>query len=140
MTANRLVPARAVLNRAREENPAFAEAWDRTALARVVANALIGYRIAHNMTQAQLGVVLGMKQPRIARLEDGEHTPNLETLWRLSRVLGLTFTLSIQPYTDLPVVSSPPGSYVERFGSPSSGIQGFALARAMEAKQRGDLE
>jgi transcriptional regulator with XRE-family HTH domain len=38
-----------------------------------------------------------MAQPGVARLESGEHTPTLETLQRLSGVLGTGFTVGVGP-------------------------------------------
>jgi transcriptional regulator with XRE-family HTH domain len=38
-----------------------------------------------------------MKQPAIARLEAGDHTPSIDTLVRLSRGLGMRFRLEITP-------------------------------------------
>jgi transcriptional regulator with XRE-family HTH domain len=38
-----------------------------------------------------------MQQPAIARLEAGDQTPSLETLWRLSQGLNLTFHIDITP-------------------------------------------
>ena len=38
-----------------------------------------------------------MRQPHVARLELGERHPTIETLERLSRVLGLRFILDVAP-------------------------------------------
>jgi transcriptional regulator with XRE-family HTH domain len=38
-----------------------------------------------------------MRQPHVARLELGERHPTIETLGRLSRVLGLRFILDVAP-------------------------------------------
>jgi transcriptional regulator with XRE-family HTH domain len=38
-----------------------------------------------------------MRQPHIARLELGERHPTIETLEKLSRVLGLRFILDVAP-------------------------------------------
>ena len=78
-------------------DPAFREYWERTALARAVALAVIGYRVRHGMTQTQLARELGVRQPQVARLEQGEHSPSLDVLRRLSRVLGLRFIIEVLP-------------------------------------------
>ena len=79
------------------EDPAFRAYWERTALARAVALALIGYRVKHHLTQTQLAEKLGARQPQVARLEMGEHTPSLEMLQRLARTLGLRFIVEVAP-------------------------------------------
>jgi DNA-binding XRE family transcriptional regulator len=83
-----------------EKDPAFRAYWQRTALARAVALAVIGYRAEHQLTQTRLAQLLGVRQPHVARLELGEHTPSLEMLQRLSRVLGLRFIVQIAPASD----------------------------------------
>lgn len=79
------------------QDPTFQERWERTALARAVALALVGYRVMHHLTQTQLAETLGMRQPQVARLEMGEHTPTLEMLQRLARMLGLRFIVEVAP-------------------------------------------
>ncbi|HVC35781.1 MAG TPA: helix-turn-helix transcriptional regulator [Chloroflexota bacterium] len=76
-------------------DPAFRAAWERTALARAVALAVVSYRAKHHLTQAQLAQQLGVRQPHITRLELGEHNPSLEMLQRLARVLGLRFIVEV---------------------------------------------
>jgi ribosome-binding protein aMBF1 (putative translation factor) len=79
------------------QDPAFRASWERTALARAVALALVGYRVKHHLTQTQLAEKLGMRQPQVARLEMGDHTPSLEMLQRLARMLGLRFIVEVAP-------------------------------------------
>jgi transcriptional regulator with XRE-family HTH domain len=62
-----------------------------------VAIRLVEYRAEHGLSQRALAAKLGMKQPAIARLEAGDHTPSIETLVRLSRGLGMRFRLDITP-------------------------------------------
>jgi ribosome-binding protein aMBF1 (putative translation factor) len=76
---------------------AFRREWERTALATAVAIRLVEYRAEHGLSQRALAAKLGMKQPAIARLEAGDHTPSIETLVRLSRGLGMRFRLDITP-------------------------------------------
>lgn len=78
-------------------DPEFREIWERTALAREIANRLIGYRIEHGLTQTGLARIVGMQQPAIARLESGEKNPTWETLARLSSKLGLEIVVTITP-------------------------------------------
>jgi ribosome-binding protein aMBF1 (putative translation factor) len=79
------------------KDPAFRAHWQRTALARAVALAVLSYRVKHRLTQTKLGEKLGVRQPQVARLEMGEHTPSLEMLQRLARTLGLRFILEVAP-------------------------------------------
>jgi DNA-binding XRE family transcriptional regulator len=71
--------------------------WYRATLARTVGIAIIKYRNDHALTQAALGKLVGMTQPQVARIEDGEHNPSLETMTRLCDALGLELTLTIGP-------------------------------------------
>lgn len=69
----------------------FRREWERTALARAVAIRLVQYRAEHELSQRALAAKLGMKQPAIARLEAGDHTPSIETLVRgLPSTVGST--------------------------------------------------
>ena len=79
------------------QDPAFRAEWERTALARAVATAVMRYRSEHGLTQAALAKQLGMAQPNIFRLEDGERNPSSEMLQRLAKGLGLGFVLEMGP-------------------------------------------
>jgi transcriptional regulator with XRE-family HTH domain len=78
-------------------DPEFAQEWERTAVARLVAAQLIEYRADHKLSQKKLGELIGMKQPYITRLESGEHNPDIETLIKISRALGIEFLIDIAP-------------------------------------------
>lgn len=71
--------------------------WERTALARAVANAVVAYRTVHHLSQRALADKIGMKRPALSRLELGEHNPSIETLERLAGVLGLRFIVDVAP-------------------------------------------
>lgn len=86
-----------VLEEELRQDPDFRAYWERTALARAVALAVIGYRVKHHLTQTKLAQTLGIRQPQVARLEMGEHTPSLEMLHRLARTLGLRFIVEVAP-------------------------------------------
>jgi predicted nucleotidyltransferase len=58
--------------------------------------ALIAARRAAGLTQAELAARVGTTQSAIARLESGAITPTVETLCRLSDVLGLRFEIAPQ--------------------------------------------
>jgi len=84
-----------------EKDPAFREHWERTALARAVANALIHHRAEYRWSQTRLAQEMGMRQPQVARLESGEHPLSFETLQRVSHVLGLRFIVELSPSSPL---------------------------------------
>lgn len=78
-------------------DPEFRREWERTALARAVALGVIRHRARGGLSQRKLAEVLDWKPAQVARLEQGEHTPSIDTLLHLSRRLGLRFALSIGP-------------------------------------------
>jgi len=79
------------------EDPEFRAEWERTALAREVAIAVVRYRTEHGLSQRQLAEQLGWKQPAVARLELGEYNPSFATLCTLAAKLGLELVLDITP-------------------------------------------
>lgn len=83
------------------------ERWERTALARAVANAIVAYRTTHRLSQQGLATKLDMKRPAISRLELGEHNPSIEMLERLTRVLGLRFIVDVGPAGRAPTALPP---------------------------------
>ncbi len=82
------------------KNPEFRERWERTALARAVAVALVKYRADHDLSQKQLAQRLGMPKSQIGRLEVGEHNPSVEMLHRLARGMGSRFILAVSSGID----------------------------------------
>ena len=78
-------------------DPDFRAEWERTALARAVALAIVRYRAEHELSQRELADRLGMKQPQVARLELGEVNPSMETLMRIASQLRIEFTIDVRP-------------------------------------------
>lgn len=78
-------------------DPEFRAEWERTALGRAVAVAIVRYRAQNDLSQRDLAKRLGMKQPQVARLELGEVNPSIETLMRISSQLGIEFTIDVRP-------------------------------------------
>jgi transcriptional regulator with XRE-family HTH domain len=78
-------------------DPEFRDEWERTALARAVAVAIVRYRSDHELSQRELAERLGMKQPQVARLELGEVNPSMESLKRISARLGIEITIEVRP-------------------------------------------
>jgi len=81
--------------------------WERTALARAVANAVVAYRTAHGLSKWALATKLGMQRPAISRLELGEHNPSIELLERLASVLGPRFIVDVSPPGRTPAALPP---------------------------------
>jgi DNA-binding XRE family transcriptional regulator len=70
---------------------------ERTRLANDVAIKVIQFRVANGLSQAELGRLLGMRQPNVARLESGDHEPSLRTLALLAQVLNQDFSVEVKP-------------------------------------------
>ena len=96
MKLDDLIPFEQILEEELQD-PDFRAEWERLAPARAVANRLIAYRADHGLTQTGLARLLGMSQPAVFRLELGEHLPTLQTLLKLSDVLGLEILVSMTP-------------------------------------------
>ena len=54
---------------------------------------LIELRNEHKITQKQLEELSGIKQPMIARIENGDSIPRVDTLLRLLEPMGLTLKI-----------------------------------------------
>lgn len=93
-------------------DPAARERWERTALARAVAIAVIRYRAEHGLSQRALAERLGMPQPHIARLELGEHNPSVDMLQRLAQGLGKCFVVAVAPAERAEELALPDGVQV----------------------------
>lgn len=120
-TRNKPIPWEDVL--AEElRDPAFRTEWERTVLARAVANAVVAYRTREHLSQKALAAKLGMKQPHIARMELGEHNPSIETLERLASVLGLRFIVDVAP-SGRAAVPLPPDVHVVGETSDANGTR-----------------
>lgn len=94
------------------KTPAAREQWERTALARAVAIAVVRYRAEHGLSQRALAKHLGMPQPHIARLELGEHNPSVEMLQRLAQGLGQCFVVAVAPAERAEELELPDGVHV----------------------------
>lgn len=78
-------------------DPGFRAEWERTALARAVAVAVVRHRADRNVSQRDVARLLGMTQPQVARLERGDVNPSIETLMRIAAGLGIEFTINVRP-------------------------------------------
>jgi DNA-binding XRE family transcriptional regulator len=78
-------------------DPEFAEAWERLAVARLVAAQLILYRSENGLSQRALATELGISQPRVVELESGEKNPTFDTLVKIAAATGSEFAIDIAP-------------------------------------------
>lgn len=88
-------------------DPGFRRNWERTALARAVAIAVIDYRATRALTQTALGHELGMSQPQVARIESGDVNPTIDTLMKLSGAIGMEVTIDVRPAGREPRLATP---------------------------------
>jgi DNA-binding XRE family transcriptional regulator len=85
-------------------DPRFREEWQRFAPARQLATALLRYRAEHELSQRALAVRLDVSQPRVAKIESGEHNPDVDTIVNVVRRLGIEFCLDVAPAGRHPVL------------------------------------
>jgi DNA-binding XRE family transcriptional regulator len=78
-------------------DPGFRADWQRLAPAREFAATLLRYRAEHELSQRALAEQLGVSQPRIVKLEAGEHNPEIDTIINAVRRLGIEFVLDVSP-------------------------------------------
>jgi ribosome-binding protein aMBF1 (putative translation factor) len=67
---------------------AFALALEELRPERVLMRAMVEARARAGLTQAQLALRMGTKQPVIARLEAGRRSPNVRTFRKLAAATG----------------------------------------------------
>ena len=56
------------------------------------------------MSQRALAKRLGVSQPRIVKLESGEHNPEVDTIINAVRRLGIEFVLDVSPTNRKPAL------------------------------------
>src|SRR5438093_52385 len=95
-----------------QKNQVARERWERTAIARAVAIAVVRYRGEQGLSQRALAKQLGMPQPHIARLEMGEHNPSVDMLQRLAQGLGQCFIIAVAPAERAEELALPAGVLV----------------------------
>lgn len=90
-----MIPLDEEIERARVRSPEFRKLWDESEFAREVAIKVLRYRTDHGLTQAKFGELVGLAQPAVAQLENGEENPTLKTLAKVSAGTGLVFRLKV---------------------------------------------
>jgi ribosome-binding protein aMBF1 (putative translation factor) len=71
----------------------YRQRHDQLAPYRAIARTVIHGRGARRWTQQQLADELGTTNTAVSRIESGRHAVSLDTLQRLSDVLGVSFTI-----------------------------------------------
>ncbi len=78
-------------------DPEYRREYERAKFANDVAIKALAYRTQYGISQTELGGMIGMRQPHVARLEAGDHKPSLSTLAKLSAATGQDFSVDITP-------------------------------------------
>lgn len=97
VTASRTTPFGDLIAAEIESDPDFGAEWLRLTPARAFAAMLVGYRAEHELSQRALAHLLGVSQPRVARLESGERNPTFETIVATVGTLGTEFVVHVGP-------------------------------------------
>jgi transcriptional regulator with XRE-family HTH domain len=85
-------------------DPSFKAEWQKLAPAREFAATLLRYRAEHKLSQRALAQKLGVSQPRVVKLESGEHNPDVDTIINAARQLGIEFVLDVAPASRKPAL------------------------------------
>ena len=74
----------------RETNPEIGKDIDEVEAISQIVGAMIERRHDLNLSQRDLAVLCGIPHSSVARIESGKSTPNLSTLLKIFRELGLS--------------------------------------------------
>jgi len=80
----------------RKNDTEFDKEIMRQEIAFPIAMQIIKLRDKAGLTQKQLAELVGTKQSAIARLENGESIPTIQTLYKISTALNQTMTVSFE--------------------------------------------
>lgn len=75
------------------KDPVFAMAYEKSKLEIDLIGQIIYYRKKMNVTQQMLAQQSGVRQQVISRMESHQSFPNLVTLSKIAKALGLRLTL-----------------------------------------------
>jgi len=89
--------ARAARSRRAANNPEYARLWAERAVERRIAQQLIKYRMAHNLSQEELARRAGTSHSQISRLESGQHQSSVATLEKIADALDLDLDITFTP-------------------------------------------
>ncbi len=77
----------------RETNPEIGEDIDEAEAISLIVSAMIERRHDLDLSQRDLADNCGLPQSSVARIESGKSTPNLRTLLKIFRELGLSLVV-----------------------------------------------
>lgn len=80
-------------NHVRATNPEIARDIDEVEALSQIVGAMIEQRHNLDLSQRDLAKLCGLPHSSVARIESGKSTPNLGTLLKIFRQLGLSFTI-----------------------------------------------
>lgn len=96
----------ALITQEEAADPSFRAEWQRLAPAREFAAILLRYRAEDELSQRALATQLGVSQPRVVKLESGEHNPSMDTIINAVRRLGIEFAVDVSPADRVPALVS----------------------------------
>ncbi|OGQ80124.1 MAG: hypothetical protein A2289_12905 [Deltaproteobacteria bacterium RIFOXYA12_FULL_58_15] len=81
------------------EDGAFRIAFERKRFYLQIAHLVRDIRSTAGMSQVEVARRAGVSQSMVARLETGDHrrTPTLDTVYKILRALGYTFSIDVSP-------------------------------------------
>lgn len=79
-----------------KKDPGFKERYDLILQKAEIAKKIIGYRIKHNLTQAELADELGVSQQYISKIEEG-HFSTLDMVENVLSHIGYRLKLKVEP-------------------------------------------
>ena len=81
-------------DRVRENNPEIAKDIDEIEEISAIVGAMIEKRHRMELSQRELAELCGIPHSSVARIESGKTVPNLSTLLKIFKRLGLSLTVS----------------------------------------------
>ena len=82
-----------MFERLRAEDPELQREYDRLGPRFAMIDAIVKARKRRKMSQRELAERLGVTKTVVSRLESGQHSPRLETVYDLARALGCRLEL-----------------------------------------------
>lgn len=89
--------ARVARSRRAARDPEYARLWVEYAIERRIAQQLIKYRMANDLTQEELAKRAGTSHSQVSRLESGQHHSSVATLEKIAEALNLDLDITFTP-------------------------------------------
>ena len=84
------------------KDPEFKKEYEKFDLKHNIASMIIDARIKKEITQTELAIKVGTKQPSIARLENGKNLPSLNFLEKIAKSLKTKLIIKFD-FTEEPI-------------------------------------